>query len=43
MNCNRVPTNVLLVVQSFLLTFFLRYLRFGNPDDLSLDWMTESE
>jgi len=27
--------------KSFLLTFFLRYLRYGNVDDLSLNWMTE--
>ena len=30
-------------LQSFLLTFFLRYLRYGNVNDLSLDWMTESK
>lgn len=28
--------------KSFLLTFFLRYLRHGDSADLSLDWMTEN-
>ncbi|CAE7492805.1 atl, partial [Symbiodinium microadriaticum] len=28
--------------KSFLLTFFLRYLRHGNPDNISDSWMTMS-
>lgn len=28
--------------KSFLLTFFLRYLRNGDPNDISDSWMTAS-